>query len=230
MHNTWNKHCPTIRQNSMLQSPEANCLVHRTPHACYPGPILGLQSCQLLRATNPTPSVVGITHMSWCSLSVLRYLFSSSTRSLCVLTPSRFNRSSNCAKIPVSQNALHLPSTTACSPIVASPKKRTSNSPSSASSPRTSSPPRSYACAPRRPCPAAAHPHYCFPRPTRCASSNRCRPSYLLRRGRAGGRIARRLSLLGRRKKRLLLLSRRRWMVAASASSFSSSCRWGCRL
>lgn len=34
--------------------------------------------------------------MSWCSLRVLRYLFSSSTLSLCVLTPSRFNRSSNC--------------------------------------------------------------------------------------------------------------------------------------
>lgn len=42
---------------------------HRTH---YPGPILGI---------------------SWCSLRVLRYLFSSSTRSLWVLTPSRLRRS-----------------------------------------------------------------------------------------------------------------------------------------
>ena len=34
--------------------------------------------------------------MSWCSLSVLRYLFSSSTRCLCVLTPSRARRSCSC--------------------------------------------------------------------------------------------------------------------------------------
>src|ERR1700733_10637501 len=34
--------------------------------------------------------------MSWCSLSPLRYRLSSSTRCLCVLTPSLFKRSSSC--------------------------------------------------------------------------------------------------------------------------------------
>ena len=44
--------------------------------ACYPGPMRG---------------------MSWCSDSVDRYLFSSSTRCLCVLAPpSRRSRSSSC--------------------------------------------------------------------------------------------------------------------------------------
>jgi len=43
---------------------------------CYPGPMRG---------------------MSWCSDSVERYLFSSSTRCLCVFAPpSRFSRSSSC--------------------------------------------------------------------------------------------------------------------------------------
>ena len=34
--------------------------------------------------------------MSWCSLRPLRYLLSSSTRCLCVLTPSFLRRSSSC--------------------------------------------------------------------------------------------------------------------------------------
>ena len=33
------------------------------------------------------------TYISWCSLNLLKYLFNSSTRSLWVLTPSRFRRS-----------------------------------------------------------------------------------------------------------------------------------------
>jgi hypothetical protein len=37
-----------------------------------------------------------MTYMSWCSLRLLRYLFSSSTRSLWVLIPSRFSRSLSC--------------------------------------------------------------------------------------------------------------------------------------
>lgn len=47
---------------------------------CYPGPMRG---------------------MSWCSLRVDRYLFNSSTRSLCVLTPSRINLSSSCDSVSI---------------------------------------------------------------------------------------------------------------------------------
>lgn len=50
----------------------------KVPSRCYPGPMRG---------------------MSWCSDSVERYLFSSSTRCLCVFAPpSRLSRSSSCAK------------------------------------------------------------------------------------------------------------------------------------
>jgi hypothetical protein len=63
-----------INQPNAQEEINQNCST-RTLDVCYPGPIRG---------------------MSWCSDRFERYLFSSSTRSLCVLVPSRASRSASC--------------------------------------------------------------------------------------------------------------------------------------
>jgi len=104
---------PNVDLAHSLHFPSIACRFSLDPIPSPPGAVLDLQTMSIFSNTPPirqhlpttalpTSSVIIVDYpgpmrgISWCSLKPLRYLFSSCTRSLCVLKPSRRRRSSSC--------------------------------------------------------------------------------------------------------------------------------------